>query len=155
MALRENDNVKSYNSLFKNILQKSGKQGLIQGLVPNLIGIVLYKGVGFFLYENLYSWNNTHWLQNSHYANELISAPLGGGLGQLVSYPFDVLKRNMMVAQKRLSVLEAVNRVKEMNGGYLGLYKGFTINLVKIPLANVISFTTRRFLNTAKERRRK
>lgn len=153
MAMREYDNVQHYRQLILKMWSE-GKATFYHGLVPNLMGIIIYKGAGFLLYENIYVYNSSRFLKNHPYLNELFSAPLGAVCGQLAAYPFDVLKRNMMVSHQKMSINQAVKHIYHMNGGFLAFYKGFTINLMKIPIANAISFSSRRYLNSFLEKKK-
>lgn len=67
----------------------------------HLIGAVIYKGYGFFFYEN--TKNN---IMNFKYIKNrqlliFLSGSLAGVLAQFISYPFDVMKKK---AQARTSL---------------------------------------------------
>lgn len=147
MSLRENDGVRTYTSLVRDLAKNQGTIGFFRGLVPNAMGIIIYKGFGFLFYENIYSLGFAHGVTSNKYVMEAVAAPLGSAIGQLVGYPFDVIKRNYMVANRKVSLREMTVIVIQRNGGIRGFFKGFTVNLIKTPIGNAIAFPARRFLN--------
>ena len=67
------------------------------------MGAVIYKGYGFFFYENF----KKALLSNSVFENRpisvFISGSLAGVFAQLISYPFDVIKKKMQATQEQNS----------------------------------------------------
>ena len=63
------------------------------------MGAVIYKGYGFFFYENL----KKKLLSNSILDNRpilvFISGSFAGVFAQLLSYPFDLIKKKMQATQ--------------------------------------------------------
>jgi hypothetical protein len=63
------------------------------------MGAVIYKGYGFFFYENIKS----HFLDNSIIKNRpillFISGSMAGVFAQFLSYPFDVIKKKLQATQ--------------------------------------------------------
>lgn len=147
MAIRRNDGIKSYLELVKGISNNRGSYGFFQGMGVNSVGIIIYKGFGFMFYENIYSNIQNNGLIRNKYISEAIAAPIGSAIGQFIAYPFDMLKRNFMVSNEKLSLIQMANKIMAENRGFRGIYKGFTINLLKNPVSNGISFTVKRFLN--------
>lgn len=147
MAIRRNDGIRTYFELVKDISRNRGSFGFFQGLTVNSVGIVIYKGFGFMFYENIYSRIQNNGFIRNKYVSEAIAAPIGSAIGQFIAYPFDMLKRNFMVSNEKLTLIQMARKIMTENRGIRGIYKGFTINLVKNPISNAISFTVKRFLN--------
>ena len=102
MALRINDfNV--YKTLILEIYKNEGMKYFFRGLYPNLMGIFLYKGISFYFFENLLShFTNTGIIQKSHFL-QFVSAAIASLSAQIITYPFDVLKRRYMVIHDRIN----------------------------------------------------
>lgn len=78
---------------FKN---EGGIRGLYKGGLAAMLGIVIYKGVGFTSYEFLKKSNKERllgWINVLHFS----SGAIAGFIGQFVSYPIEVTKRRMQV----------------------------------------------------------
>jgi hypothetical protein len=77
---------------------------LIKGLRTHLLGGVIYKGYGFFFYEN----TKKRILNNPYIRNRsfliFLSGSLSGVFAQLLSYPFDVIKKKMQATQDSKSL---------------------------------------------------
>jgi len=100
MALRIND-LAAYRTLILSLIRHEGLAGFLKGLGPNVLGIFIYKGNSFFLYENL----NRHIMQSKwigkSYLREFASAAVAAISAQALTYPFDVIKRRYMVLRDR------------------------------------------------------
>lgn len=146
LALRANDNAGGYLAVARRLLA-SDAVALSRGAAPALLGAAVYKASGFLAYEVAHSRSDA--LANWPYARESLSAALATLLGQLLAYPLDVVKRNTMVGAAPRGVLSSARAICAREGGVRGLYKGVALNFVKAPLAAVVTFTVRRYLNTA------
>lgn len=87
--------------------KKLGKQFLnyliTKGIRSHLIGGVVYKGYGFFFYENTKEKiMNNNYIQNRQVL-VFLSASVAGVCAQLMSYPLDVIKKKMQAEQKNIS----------------------------------------------------
>lgn len=71
--------------------------GFYKGGLTSLLGIVIYKGVGFTVYEFMKKLNQDT-LANSLNALHFSSGAIAGFVGQFVSYPIEVTKRRMQVS---------------------------------------------------------
>ena len=93
-------------------------------------------------------FRQSEYIRESHYEHGL-SAGLASFMGQIISYPLDVLKRRMMVLdeKEKVGISRMLRRIYHENGFFRGFYKGVSINLLKAPLANVISFASRDIFN--------
>lgn len=75
---------------------EGGIRGFYKGGLTAMLGIVIYKGVGFTSYEYLKSANKDR-LLNSINILHFSSGAIAGFIGQLVSYPIEVTKRRLQV----------------------------------------------------------
>lgn len=70
------------------------------GLRTHLVGGVIYKGYGFFFYEN----TKKTILLNPYVGNRplliFVSGSMSGVFAQLLSYPLDVIKKKMQARQE-------------------------------------------------------
>lgn len=71
--------------------------GFYKGGLTSLLGIVIYKGVGFTVYEFMKKLNKDR-LSESLNSLHFSSGAVAGFVGQFVSYPIEVAKRRMQVA---------------------------------------------------------
>ena len=75
-----------------------------EGLKVHMYGAIVYKGYGFFFYEN----TKTALINNNFIQNRkvliFLSGSVAGLFAQLISYPFDVLKKNMQAAEHNRSM---------------------------------------------------
>lgn len=96
MALRIND-LNIYKTMITNIYYQEGLKAFFRGLKPNIFGIFLYKGISFYFYENLVKkFKETNFLTKSH-SQQFWAAGLASISAQIMTYPFDVIKRRYMV----------------------------------------------------------
>ena len=83
--------------IVKQTLQNEGGfRAFYKGGSAAMLGIVIYKGVGFSSYEFLKRTNKEmllNWINVLHFS----SGAIAGFIGQLVSYPIEVTKRKMQV----------------------------------------------------------
>lgn len=71
-----------------------------------------------------------------------ISGSLAGLLAQIISYPFDILKKRLH-ANLELNY-RIINEIKIIhNYGIRGYYKAISLNLIKGPLSNGIAFLSK------------
>lgn len=109
-ATRKYDNDKILATL-RNLVRRDGAIVLFNGGVPNIMGILFYKGLGFYSLENLR--NVFTKMKFSDKSVNFYAGALAGLIGQVTSYPFHVLKRKYMVVDKNEKML-----VKQEIGGF-------------------------------------
>ena len=92
------------------------------------------------------------------YSKWYVDFMIGGlsSVGQLVAYPFDVLRKRMM-GQKLLfhkgeiehlsNYSSLVGKIYRNEGGVIGFYKGLSLNLIKAPLSLATVWTVKNNLN--------
>eukprot|EP01121_Diplochlamys_sp_Union-15-3_P010697 TRINITY_DN3027_c0_g1_i1.p1 TRINITY_DN3027_c0_g1~~TRINITY_DN3027_c0_g1_i1.p1 ORF type:complete len:308 (-),score=44.02 TRINITY_DN3027_c0_g1_i1:75-998(-) len=140
-----------YKSLLHGIatmFRNEGFRAFFNGLNPSLQGIIPYAGVSFSVYETLKFYSPKSEQKKVQTKYRLLSGAIAGVLGQTVSYPWDVVRRRLQTEgfTNNNSALPSGGTFKAMKfifltEGFVGLYKGLTINFWKAPIATSISFT--------------
>lgn len=98
MATRTYDHTKA-STMVTNLVKKDGLRTVYNGLLPNVAGVLLYKGFGFYTFENLKVLQQS--LHMPKFLDSFIAASIAGLAGQILSYPAEIVKRKyMVVAQK-------------------------------------------------------
>ncbi|KAI7748688.1 hypothetical protein M8C21_000337 [Ambrosia artemisiifolia] len=85
----------SIKSMLGSVYKEAGVRGLYRGIGPTLMSVVPYAGMRFCVYEEL----KRH-VSEEHQRSIVMSLSCGalsGLLGQTVTYPLDVVKRQMQV----------------------------------------------------------
>ncbi|OEL26123.1 Mitochondrial substrate carrier family protein B [Dichanthelium oligosanthes] len=114
---------------------QNGLKGLYRGMAPSLYGIFPYSGLKFYFYEKM----------KSHVPEERrkdIIAKLGCGsvaglLGQTITYPLDVVRRQMQVQALSSSSLVGRGTFESLvmiakQQGWRQLFSGLSINYLKV-----------------------
>eukprot|EP01041_Mallomonas_annulata_P011051 gene11051-23107_t len=120
--------------------------GLYQGLFPTLLGIVPYSGTIWCVKQTLHEYYPTVSGHNLTNFESFFLNGFAGICGQFVSYPLDVLRRRMQMfvpapGQPSPSLRQMFIHLVETEG-YPSLFKGFSMNLFKGPVALSISLST-------------
>lgn len=85
--------------MMANVFKLDGVKTMYNGLLPNILGVLAYKGFGFFTFEHMKALQkNTH---TPMYMDSFIAASIAGFAGQFVSYPMEIVKRKYMVISKK------------------------------------------------------
>lgn len=141
---------------FWRLTQEEGITALYKGIAPTMIGILVYSGTAFCIYfgsKDLAAHNSTF--------GHFVYGAMAGVLGQLSSYPFDVVRKKMQAhgfiervsdfksthsatPLQYLLLSRAMDFVAEIwqKEGLRGFFKGFSVNIVKAPLGAGILHTT-------------
>lgn len=98
MATRTYDYTKAHH-MMANVVRVEGVKTMYNGLVPNIFGVLLYKGYGFYAFENLKSLQKKFNIPK--FLDSFIAAGVAGFIGQLVAYPLEIVKRKYMVVSQR------------------------------------------------------
>lgn len=153
---RENIMHKTFLDAIRNIRKKEGLRAFYNGMGPSVLGIIPYHGTGFFMYHLLkgnLKQKHPEWKQSK--AFDFIFGAIAGLCAQLVSYPFDMVRKKMQVQTvllergditKKKGILRWVRYIVRTEG-IRGMYKGITMNVVKGPLATGTSFMVKNILN--------
>jgi solute carrier family 25 (mitochondrial adenine nucleotide translocator), member 4/5/6/31 len=128
--------------VYRKTLASDGIGGLYRGFVISAVGIFIYRGLYFGMYDSLKPVVLTGVLAD----NFLASFLLGWGItivAGLASYPIDTVRRRMMMtsgqAVKYKSSLDAFNQIVAKEG-FNSLFKGAGANILRaIAGAGVLS----------------
>jgi len=119
--------------VYKKTLKTDGITGLYRGFVISAVGIVVYRGLYFGLYDSL----KPIVLRGSLSDNFLASFLLGWGItigAGLASYPIDTVRRRMMMtsgqAVKYNGSIDCFSQILK-NEGSASLFKGAGANILR------------------------
>ncbi|KAJ7549295.1 hypothetical protein O6H91_07G048300 [Diphasiastrum complanatum] len=119
--------------VYKKTLQTDGIIGLYRGFVVSCVGISLYRGLYFGLYDSMKPVVLAGNLQHNFLANFM----LGWGtttVAGLAVYPIDTVRRRMMLTSgehvKYKSSMECFKQIIEREG-YRSLFKGASVNILR------------------------
>ncbi|EGG21147.1 mitochondrial substrate carrier family protein [Cavenderia fasciculata] len=142
--------------LFRSTFTNEGFRGIYRGIQPTLIGILPYGGISFMTFESLKSMAPYNaYKENGELTAtyKLFAGGAAGGVAQTVSYPLDVVRRRMQthgygdgkveIDLKRGSLM-SVYRIFR-NEGIMSLYRGLSINYIKVIPTSAIAFYTYEF----------
>ncbi|XP_010555116.1 PREDICTED: ADP,ATP carrier protein 3, mitochondrial isoform X2 [Tarenaya hassleriana] len=119
--------------VYKKTLASDGIAGLYRGFNISCVGIVVYRGLYFGLYDSLKPVVLIGDLQDSFLASFLLGWGITIGAG-LASYPIDTVRRRMMMtsgeAVKYKSSLHAFSEIIK-NEGTKSLFKGAGANILR------------------------
>ncbi|XBI76277.1 hypothetical protein VPH35_069536 [Triticum aestivum] len=129
----------------KTVYRQNGLKGLYRGMAPSLYGIFPYSGLKFYFYEKMKTR-----VPEEHRKDiipKLACGSVAGLLGQTITYPLDVVRRQMQV-----QALSSSNLVKgkETFGslamivkqqGWKQLFSGLSINYLKVVPSAALGFT--------------
>lgn len=127
------------------IYKRNGIRGLYRGVGPTLYGIFPYSGLKFYFYEEM----KTH-VPEEHRNGVIVKLACGsaaGLLGQTMTYPLDVVRRQMQVqALSAYNQGAAKGTIESLamiiqNQGWRQLFSGLSINYLKVVPSVAIGFT--------------
>ncbi|XP_039122492.1 mitochondrial carrier protein CoAc1 [Dioscorea cayenensis subsp. rotundata] len=141
----------SYNGIkdvFRSVYMEGGLRSLYRGVGPTLIGILPYAGLKFYIYEELKTR-----VPEEHQKSvvlRLSCGALAGLFGQTLTYPLDVVRRQMQVQNNQQSnqlgspqikgTIQGLNFIVR-NQGWKQLFAGLSLNYVKVVPSVAIGFT--------------
>lgn len=139
------DGKREFNGLvdvYKKTLASDGIAGLYRGFGPSVIGIVVYRGLYFGLYDSLKPVVLVGPLEGSFLASFLLGWAVTTG-ASTASYPLDTVRRRMMMtsgqAVKYDGALDCFRKVVAAEG-VGSLFKGCGANILRgVAGAGVIS----------------
>jgi len=82
--------------VYKKTLASDGIAGLYRGFLPSVVGIIVYRGLYFGMYDSLKPVVLSGSLQGSFLASFLLGWGVTTGAG-IASYPLDTIRRRMMM----------------------------------------------------------
>uniref|UniRef100_A0A251THY6 ADP/ATP translocase n=1 Tax=Helianthus annuus TaxID=4232 RepID=A0A251THY6_HELAN len=119
--------------VYKKTIASDGVVGLYRGFNISCVGIIVYRGLYFGMYDSLKPVLLTGSLQDSFLASFGLGWVITNGAG-LASYPIDTVRRRMMMtsgeAVKYKSSLDAFKQIVK-NEGPKSLFKGGGANILR------------------------
>ncbi|GJN18593.1 hypothetical protein PR202_gb05767 [Eleusine coracana subsp. coracana] len=141
-ALGASGRQQAYNGIkdvFKTVYKEEGARSLYRGVGPTLIGILPYAGLKFYIYEDLKSRVPEDYKKSV--ILKLSCGALAGLFGQTLTYPLDVVRRQMQVQRKQAqSTTDGFHITGTFQGllliircqGWRQLFAGLSLNYVKV-----------------------
>jgi solute carrier family 25 (adenine nucleotide translocator) protein 4/5/6/31 len=119
--------------VYKKTLASDGIAGLYRGFMPSVVGIVVYRGLYFGVYDSVKPVVLVGSLEGSFLASFLLGWTVTTGAG-IASYPFDTVRRRMMMtsgeAVKYKSSFDAFTKIVASEG-VSSLFKGAGANILR------------------------
>ncbi|XP_065866658.1 ADP,ATP carrier protein, mitochondrial-like [Euphorbia lathyris] len=119
--------------VYRKTLQSDGIAGLYRGFNISCVGIIVYRGLYFGMYDSLKPVILTGKMQDSFFASFALGWVITNGAG-LASYPIDTVRRRMMMtsgeAVKYKSSMDAFSQILK-NEGAKSLFKGAGANILR------------------------
>ncbi|XP_040992567.1 ADP,ATP carrier protein, mitochondrial [Juglans microcarpa x Juglans regia] len=135
-AAKKGGGGRQFNGLvdvYRKTLQSDGIAGLYRGFNISCVGIIVYRGLYFGMYDSLKPVILTGKLQDSFFASFALGWVITNGAG-LASYPIDTVRRRMMMtsgeAVKYKSSFDAFSQILK-NEGPKSLFKGAGANILR------------------------
>ncbi|KAJ9202531.1 hypothetical protein DTO166G4_6399 [Paecilomyces variotii] len=119
--------------VYKKTLASDGIAGLYRGFGPSVLGIVVYRGLYFGMYDSIKPVLLVGPLEGSFLASFLLGWTVTTGAG-IASYPLDTIRRRMMMtsgeAVKYSSSLDAARQIAAKEG-VKSFFKGAGANILR------------------------
>lgn len=126
---------KQYSGLvdvYKQTLATDGVAGLYRGFVISCVGIVIYRGLYFGIFDSIKPILPKN-LKDSLFANFLLGWGVTVGAG-LASYPIDTIRRRMMMTsgegEKYSGSIDCAKKILA-NEGWKSFFKGAAANILR------------------------
>lgn len=118
--------------VYSKTLSSDGIRGLYRGFGVSILGITLYRGMYFGIYDTLKPIVLVGALQDNFVASFLLGWSVTTVSG-LCAYPFDTLRRRMMLTSgqplKYRNTMHALREIIRLEG-FSALYRGVTANML-------------------------
>jgi hypothetical protein len=119
-------------------------------------GIIPYAGVNFGAYETLKFYSPRNERDEVAPMTKLLLGGLAGAIGQTVSYPWDVIRRRMQTmgfapGTPEVNYTGSVSTMRFIirTEGWRALYKGISINFLKVCPSVAIAFTSYEWIKSS------
>lgn len=149
------------HALTSTVRNEGGIFALYRGLVPTILGMIPYAGIAFYTYEvtksfmlqskycTKYSLDNSGTIVLTIPAN-LCCGGLAGAVAQSCSYPLDVARRTMQLANMQsrelMNLRSTLVHIFNNYGIKQGFYRGLSINFYRAIPQVAVSFTVYDFM---------
>lgn len=119
--------------VYRKTLRSDGITGLYRGFNISCVGIIIYRGLYFGMYDSFKPVILVGSLQDSFFASFALGWLITNGAG-LAAYPIDTVRRRMMMtsgeAVKYKSSMDAFSQILK-NEGPKSLFKGAGVNILR------------------------
>jgi solute carrier family 25 (adenine nucleotide translocator) protein 4/5/6/31 len=119
--------------VYKKTLASDGIAGLYRGFMPSVLGIVVYRGLYFGMYDSLKPVVLVGPLEGNFFASFALGWTVTTGAG-IASYPLDTIRRRMMMtsgeAVKYKGSMDAARQIIAAEG-VKSLFKGAGANILR------------------------
>ncbi|KAK8199106.1 ADP,ATP carrier protein [Phyllosticta capitalensis] len=119
--------------VYRKTLASDGLAGLYRGFGPSVLGIVVYRGLYFGMYDSIKPVVLVGPLEGNFLASFLLGWSVTTGAG-IASYPLDTIRRRMMMtsgeAVKYKSSMDAARQIVAKEG-VKSLFKGAGANILR------------------------
>merc|ERR1712072_108009 len=119
--------------VYRKTLASDGIAGLYRGFGPSVLGIIVYRGLYFGMYDSIKPVLLVGPLEGNFLASFLLGWGVTTGAG-IASYPLDTIRRRMMMtsgeAVKYKSSLDAASKIMAAEG-VSSLFKGAGANILR------------------------
>uniref|UniRef100_H2Y4Y6 Uncharacterized protein n=1 Tax=Ciona savignyi TaxID=51511 RepID=H2Y4Y6_CIOSA len=159
---RYNGILSAFASIYKH---EGGIRGFYKGISATVIGMVPYAGVSFYTFDSLKELCIKHYpellARPDNFSPEtlvlktwvsLLCGGFAGAISQTVSFPLDVARRRMQLANvlpdshKFQGISSTLATVYKENGIIRGLYRGLSINYLRVIPQQAIAFSVHEYL---------
>jgi len=119
--------------VYKKTLASDGIAGLYRGFGPSVLGIVVYRGLYFGMYDSIKPVLLVGPLEGNFLASFLLGWTVTTGAG-IASYPLDTIRRRMMMtsgeAVKYSGSMDAARKILAAEG-FKSFFKGAGANILR------------------------
>ena len=140
MQMNGKEGMPSYKSFFDCIVQTYKAKGVpafYKGASAAFLRQLTYSTVRMWAYENINQYFSAD-VEQVGFFRKLFAGGLGGAVGCLVGTPFDIFKIrliNDILAKKYTGLTDCCMQTIDKDG-YIGLFKGMNVNIVRAVLVN-------------------
>lgn len=143
LALRKTGDYKGILDAAKKIYRNEGLRSFYRGYVPNMCGIIPYAGIDLAIYETLKNAYIRKHSDNYHMPSPLLLLACGtcsSTCGQVCSYPLALVRTKLQATAHNRHTMTSLFKDILRHEGFQGLYRGITLNLLKVAPAVSISY---------------
>ncbi|CAN6872611.1 unnamed protein product, partial [Brassica oleracea] len=118
--------------VYRKTLSSDGVKGLYRGFGVSILGITLYRGMYFGMYDTFKPIVLVGSLEGNFLASFLLGWSITTSAG-VIAYPFDTVRRRMMLTSGQpVKYRNAVHALREIlkYEGFFALYRGVTANML-------------------------